>query len=97
MPFKARKKFTVVCYDVAKTKLRNKVADELEKCGERANYSVFECMITDSQLKQLKERLAKIIDPRTDKILYYHICVDCFIKMQRQPQVNDKAELVLVA
>ncbi|MCW5907204.1 MAG: CRISPR-associated endonuclease Cas2 [Chitinophagales bacterium] len=97
MPFKARKKFVVICYDVTKTKLRKKVADELEKYGERANYSVFECMLTQGQLILLKEKLETIIDKRTDTILYYPLCVDCFAKMQKQPPVNIKRELVVAA
>jgi CRISPR-associated protein Cas2 len=96
MPFKARKKFIVVCYDVTKTKLRNKVADELGKFGKRANYSVFECMLTDTQFKQIKTKLGNMINSRTDKILYYQICVDCFTKITKQPETDEKASIVLV-
>ena len=48
---KARKRFVVIAYDITKTKTRNSVVKKVLRYGGRINLSVFECMLTDSQLK----------------------------------------------
>ena len=77
-----RKKFTVICYDVSEDKRRNKVAALLEFYGTRRNKSVFECMITEAQLKKIRAELPKLIDVATDTILIYRICLDCYVKSE---------------
>lgn len=54
--------------------------------GGRINLSVFECMLTDSQLKRLQQEIAGLIDAATDQIAYYTLCVDCFSKILYQPE-----------
>ena len=48
---KARKTLCVVAYDISDDKRRLKVVKILEKSGIRINYSVFECMLTRTQLE----------------------------------------------
>jgi CRISPR-associated protein Cas2 len=74
------KTFMVVAYDVSDNRRRNKVADILEKVGLRCNESVFECMLTDSQMVQLKKNLTKYCDVRKDSLLFYSLCRDCVSK-----------------
>lgn len=83
---KARKRFVVIAYDITKTKTRNSVVKKVLRYGGRINLSVFECMLTDSQLKRLQEEIAGLIDPTTDQIAYYVLCVDCFSKILYQPE-----------
>jgi len=83
---KARKIFCVVAYDIQNDKKRNKVSKSLEEFGVRINLSVFECMLTSSQLNKLQIKTAKLIDPQTDLIVYYTICVDCYTKIRYQPE-----------
>ena len=83
---KARKLFVVVAYDIAKTKNRNKVAELLSQYGKRMNLSVFECMISVSQLKKLKTDVHKYINPQKDQVIYYMLCMDCFSKIDYDPQ-----------
>lgn len=83
---RARKRFVVIAYDVTKTKIRNKVVKLVLKYGGRVNLSVFECMLTDSQLEKLEEAISKLIDPKTDQMAYYTLCVDCFTKIVYQPE-----------
>lgn len=81
----ARKQFVVVAYDIADDRRRNRVVRVLEHFGTRANYSVFECCVTVSQLARIKTKLGAIINPSDDTIIYYPICVNCFCKIEYQP------------
>ncbi len=83
---RARKKFVVIAYDITKTKIRNKVVKLVLKYGGRVNLSVFECMISESQLEKLQFDIGKLIDPKTDQLAYYTLCVDCFTKIVYQPE-----------
>ena len=60
----------IICYDVCATKRRNKLAALLESYGLRANYSVFELDVSERIYAELKQRIARIIEPKTDKVLY---------------------------
>jgi CRISPR-associated protein Cas2 len=77
-----RKKFTVICYDVSEDKRRNKVSALLEFYGTRRNKSVFECMITEAQLKKIRAELPLLIDAATDTVLIYRVCLDCYVKSE---------------
>lgn len=82
---KARKLFVVVAYDIAKTKSRTKVAELLAQYGKRMNLSVFECMLTASQLRKLKVEVHKHLNPKKDHVIYYTLCMDCFSKIVNDP------------
>jgi CRISPR-associated protein Cas2 len=81
----AKKKFVLIAYDIAKDKARNKIAKQLENYGARINLSVFECMLTEMQLEKLQVSIANKIDTKTDTIVYYTICVNCFTKITKLP------------
>lgn len=82
---KARKQFIVVAYDITKTKQRNKVSEVLEQYGKRVNLSVFECMLTVSQLRKLRVKITGCLNPKTDKVIYYPLCIECFSKIVYDP------------
>ncbi len=77
-----KKQFYVVVYDVRDDKRRTKVVKILQKYGKRINLSVFECMLSDSQFKNLKEAVIKVSDKKNDHILVYPICLTCFAKIE---------------
>lgn len=82
---RARKRFVVIAYDITDNRRRTKVADKILQYGGRINLSVFECMLTDSQLASLQADLSKLIDGKTDKIALYCLCVDCYTKITYIP------------
>lgn len=82
---KARKKFVVIAYDIVKDKQRNKIAKLLEDIGIRINFSVFECMLTSTQFADVQNEISKYVDKKTDTVVYYTLCVDCFAKIIVQP------------
>lgn len=79
-----RKTFYVIAYDIAKDRNRNHIAGILEKYGSRVNYSVFECLLTDTQLEKIKNEISKKISSKTDSVVYYPLCIDCYVKIERQ-------------
>jgi len=82
---RAKKNFCVVAYDVADNKRREKVGKLLERYGVRANFSVFECMMTDRQFEELEAKIAGIIDLKEDSVIYYSLCMNCYTKIVRLP------------
>ena len=74
------KHFIIVAYDIKDDKRRLKIAKTLEEYGERANYSVFECFLTEPQIRKMQKRLERLYDSKTDSILYYYLCKNCIMK-----------------
>ena len=70
--------FVVITYDVntltkeGRRRLR-KVAKLCEGVGQRVQYSVFECQMTDIQLERLRQRIDKVVVPEEDNLRIYHI------------------------
>lgn len=63
--------FYVVTYDVPCDKRRRKIAKLLEGYGQRVQYSVFECVLTDNKYQELKQRLKKRVQVSEDSIRFY--------------------------
>lgn len=76
------KQFVVIAYDICDDKRRQKVAKVLVGYGIRSNFSVFECLITETQIKTMQKRLNKIVDSKSDCILYYYLCKTCVGKRE---------------
>ncbi len=74
--------FVVVSYDIEDDKKRFKVAQIFENYGTRVQYSVFECIINEQQLKEIKEKTKNIIDKEKDSIRFYIICESCLKKIE---------------
>ncbi|MCH5307545.1 MAG: CRISPR-associated endonuclease Cas2 [Prevotella sp.] len=84
------KHFYVVTYDISDTKRRDQVVKVMEAIGTRMNYSVFECMLTESQYKNMCARLAKIVVCREDWINIYPLCRECYARIQYIPNLTIK-------
>lgn len=70
--------FILIRYDVPDNKRRLKIANTLlDFGGERVQYSVFECHITQRNLDRLQARLHKLIDKEEDSIRFYSLCEVC--------------------
>ena len=68
----------VVTYDVnpltkeGRRRLRQ-VAKVCEGCGQRVQWSVFECRVTETELERLRQRLCKTMDADEDSIRIYRL------------------------
>ncbi len=68
----------LITYDVntetdAGKKRLHQVAKQCENYGQRVQNSVFECILEPALLKQLQNRLEKIMDIEKDSIRYYYL------------------------
>lgn len=68
----------VVCYDVntetkeGRRRLR-RVAQICKNHGQRVQKSVFECLVDEMQLEQMRRKLLKEIDPELDNLRLYRL------------------------
>lgn len=69
--------FLIIAYDIASNRRRNRLVKLLKGYGRRANYSVFECRVRKTEIRQLQEAIADIINSREDSVLYYPLCRSC--------------------
>lgn len=91
------KQFIVVAYDVSDDKRRQKIVKILVNYGVRSNYSVFECVLTETQVNTMKKRLEKIVESKSDCVLYYYLCKSCVVKRESVGRVcKDEAEVVWI-
>lgn len=90
------KHFYVVTYDIGDDKRRNKVVKLMESVGTRMNYSVFECMLTDIQYKNLCKQLEKLVTRREDWINIYPLCTECYAHIEYIPPIKKKNPVKIV-
>jgi CRISPR-associated protein Cas2 len=63
----------VVSYDTPSNKRRKKFGDLLSGYGQRVQFSVFECVLTQEKFKELKLRLRKRWKAGEDSLRFYPI------------------------
>ena len=68
---------TIVAYDITDRKRLTKVAKFCEDHGIRVQYSVFECRLEADRFDVFWTGLEEIIDPTTDRLIAYKICLSC--------------------
>lgn len=69
-------RFLCITYDISDNKRRNRVFRTLKRYGLPVQYSVFECWLSDRQLEDLREELARIVD-EDDSLRFYDLCHAC--------------------
>ena len=91
----------VICYDITKTKVRNKIFKELKNYGKHTQYSVFECNISKKQLQVLMNKLQKLMEKEEEgNIRIYTLCEKCYaqsILIGKDPEADaDLKELDMI-
>ena len=76
------KQFVVVVYDISNDRRRTKLHNALLDHGSPVQYSVFECLLDDKELAQMKKATARVIKPRVDRVRYYYLCARCLRKTE---------------
>lgn len=61
----------VVTYDIPCDKRRKKVSDLLEGYGQRVQYSVFECVLSQKKFEELRHRLQQQVKLPEDSVRFY--------------------------
>lgn len=68
----------VISYDIPIDRRRAKVAKLLEGFGQRVQYSVFECDLTEPQYLALQRKLHRLLKPAEgDSLRTYRLCASC--------------------
>ena len=63
----------VVVYDIPDDKRRTKLSNFLEGYGRRVQWSVFECFLSLEEMRQLYEKVKKLVEPEEDNVRFYWI------------------------
>jgi CRISPR-associated protein Cas2 len=66
----------LVCYDVREPKRLRRAAKLLEGYGERLQYSVFRCHLSETQVQCLRWELTELLHPEDD-VLVIPLCSRC--------------------
>lgn len=60
----------LVCYDIADEKRLPRVHKAMRGFGDRIQYSVFECQLSDTDLARCRHRLSELINNKEDQVLF---------------------------
>lgn len=72
------KSFVVVAYDISDDKRRSRLHRKLKKYGLGVQYSVFECILNQKQIREMQKMIDKQIDKKQgDRVRYYFLCSGC--------------------
>ena len=85
------KKWYLLCYDVKDPGRLRRTAKHLEGYGERIQYSIFRCRLSERQLHRLQWELACIIT-RDDDLLIVGLCKHCAAKVCSKSAPEDWSE-----
>jgi CRISPR-associated protein Cas2 len=69
--------FYVVVYDIPDDPRRGRVARTMEDFGTRVQDSVFECNLTEAQLRVMMNRLDREVNDVEDLLRVYRLCGAC--------------------
>lgn len=72
----------VVCYDISDDAVRDRLSNLLLDFGSRIQESVFECPLSEADVKSMIERLSTTPLRNTDKVRIYKICSRCADEIQ---------------
>ena len=89
--------FIVVAYDVSDDKRRTQLHKTLRRFGDRVQFSVFECVITEQLFDDMRRAVALVVLPE-DNVRYYDICGACrkeTVTLGRAVTTTDKRVYIL--
>jgi CRISPR-associated protein Cas2 len=83
--------FYVIVYDITCDKRRKKVSDLLEGYGQRFQYSVFECILSQTKYSELQKRLRKQVKSSEDSVRFYPLSKHTFNQIETwgEPPVTE--------
>jgi CRISPR-associated protein Cas2 len=69
--------FVVVSYDIPDDRRRTRLSDTLLDFGQRIQYSVFECILDDAKMQEMRDRIRKVVKADEDGVRVYRLCGQC--------------------
>ncbi|PWH18352.1 MAG: CRISPR-associated endonuclease Cas2 [Ardenticatenia bacterium] len=90
--------FILVSYDIPDDRRRVRLAKVLQDYGERVQYSVFECDLTQKQLQQMVREVRQVISDEQDSVRVYLLCRECVGRIQAfgRAKLPDEEPLVFI-
>ncbi len=85
------RKWYLVSYDVRDEKRLRKTAKLLEGYGQRVQFSVFRCLLSDRQVERLRWELAQRMEP-SDSLLIIGLCSACVNSIRKKNLPQDWPE-----
>ncbi len=82
----------VIIYDIADEQRLAKVAKTMEDYGVRVQKSVFEAVADLSTIQELRNKLAMIIHPEKDSVIYFDICESDWQKQMKYGPSEPKVD-----
>jgi len=79
----------LISYDIPDDRRRVKLAKTLKDFGDRVQYSVFECILSQDLLVSMVDRIEGIIDSDEDSVRIYALCAGC----ERNIQIVGQGEV----
>lgn len=76
----AQKLWYLIAYDVREPKRLREVAKHLEGYGERLQFSVFRCRLTERELERLRWELTQKME-NEDDLLIVGLCAKCALRV----------------
>ena len=67
----------VISFDITGDRIRSRVVKILSEYAYRVQKSVFEGLISKESLEEMKMKIEKIIDGKTDSVRIYPLCGKC--------------------
>lgn len=67
----------LISYDISKNRTRQRFHRFLKEFGLNTQKSVFECDLDDKGITRILAEARSSLDPATDKLRLYRICVAC--------------------
>jgi CRISPR-associated protein Cas2 len=68
----------VIAYDISEDNRRARAAAVLQSYGDRIQKSVFIATLDNGVLEEIRDRLADIVNPRTDSVYVFRQCEACW-------------------
>jgi len=87
----SKKLWYVFSYDVRESKRLRKVAKHLEGYGERMQYSVFRCRLTEREVERLRWELVRMME-NEDNLLIIGLCARCGVRVAARHGSKDWGE-----
>ncbi len=90
--------FYLVSYDVVNDRRRTKIAKKLEDYGKRVQYSVFECLLDDNRIEDLKRAIIPFLNEDEDSLRIYNLCQSCLksVKVLGIGEISSDPEVYII-
>ncbi|MBI4337011.1 MAG: CRISPR-associated endonuclease Cas2 [Chloroflexi bacterium] len=76
--------YLVVTYDITSNRRRARLHELLLGYGSPVQKSVFECLLSGAQLRELRARSRALVKGPRDSMRFYHLCARCQERTQGQ-------------